>query len=136
MKTTSSPMDQIASALKSPHDGVIGLVDELLAVSRDHDLRLDWQDGKCRVRIVASGGSEEVDVPLRKSVMRAVLARVAALCNQQRRGSVSPYGGNGVLAVGGNGDALLHVTFANTADEQHLKLVRVLPAARQANDAK
>ncbi len=35
-----------------------------------------------------------------KSVFRAILARVATLCNEQSANSVSPYGGQGELVVG------------------------------------
>src|SRR5438034_906303 len=78
----------------------VGLVDELLAVSREHGFLLDWQAGHCRVRFLEGGPEGGLEVPLRKSVLRAALARVAVLSNQRNPNPVSPYGGQGELIVG------------------------------------
>jgi hypothetical protein len=65
---------------------------------------------------------EMVQVPLRKSVFRAILARVAVLCNERHPNSVSPYGGTGKVTVGSTPAAEVHVHFLNTPEEQSLEL--------------
>ena len=48
--------------------------------------------------------------------------RLAALCNEQSPGSVSPYGGEGELSIGTNPSAVFRVAFTNTPGEQVLEL--------------
>jgi hypothetical protein len=119
--------EQLRRALTTPSRGVLGLVDDLLAVSREQDIRLDWQTDHCRVRFRGDGPEELIEVPLRKSVVRAALARIAVLCNERNPNSVSPYGGQGELSVGTDPVTVFRVAFANTPDEQTLELVRVSP---------
>ena len=77
----------------------------------------------------AGGWEELIDIPLRKSVFRAVLARVAVLCNELRPDSVTPYGGQGELRGGANLQAEFSVKFVNTAEEQSLEMiVKAVPA--------
>lgn len=102
--------------------GVVGLVDDLLELGREHGLRLDFHDGYCSVRPLDAVTQDAIDVPLQKSVFRAVLARVAALCNERVPNSVTPYGGCGELSVGSNPAKLLRVSFVNTATEQQLNV--------------
>jgi hypothetical protein len=122
MNTTSQHTNGIRSALEHPTRGVVGLVDDLLKVCREHGLQLDWQADRCRVRSIGSDSEELVDLPLRKSVFRAILARIAALCNERSPNSVSPYGGQGELSVGADPPAVFRVDFVNTAEEQKLDL--------------
>jgi hypothetical protein len=98
------------------------LVEDLLAVCLEHGLQLDWQADRCRVRPPGGDWEELMGVPLRKSVFRAILARVAALCNEQAPHSVSPYGGQGELSVGASPTAVFHVAFVNTPEAQKLEL--------------
>ena len=82
MNTTSKHIRLLQGAIEHPSRDVVGLVDDLLAVCSQHGLQLDWQAGHCRAR---SNGGDWEDLPglaVRKSVLRAVLARVAALCNE------------------------------------------------------
>jgi hypothetical protein len=123
MSTTSQVSDEFRRALVHPTRGVAGLVDDLLGVCQKHGLQLDWQADRCRVRSFGGEWEELVDVPLRKSVFRAILARVAALCNERTPNSVSPYGGHGQLAVGADPRSVFRVTFANTPAEQKLELL-------------
>ncbi len=125
MSTASSLSDVVRRVIEHPTGGVIGLVDELLAVCPEHGLQLDWQAGRCRVRPLGSNGVDQFDVPLRKSVFRAILARVAALCNEQDPSSASPYGGQSRLSVGANPPSVFRVTITNTSAEQRLEVVRV-----------
>jgi hypothetical protein len=96
------------------------LVDELLTVSREHEIRLGWQAGRCQVNIPQTDPPEQIEVTVQKSVMRAVLARVAALCNERVPNSVSPYRGRGEVAI--DSTTVLRVSFVNTPDEQTLEL--------------
>jgi hypothetical protein len=124
MKTTSQLTASLADVFEHPSDGVVGLVDDLLRLCPEHGLHLDWQAGRCRVRSLGENGSQEVlDRPFRKSVFRAVLARIAALCNERSPGSVSPYGGQGKLVLESEPSTIFRITFVNTSDEQELTLV-------------
>src|SRR5438552_15960180 len=94
--------------------GVVGLVNDLLAACREHGLQIDWEGDRCRVRSAGGDWEEVADVPVRKSAFRAILARVAALCNERTPNSVSPYGGQGELSTGTNPPGVFRVVFTNT----------------------
>lgn len=128
MNTASPPAEAIRAVLRESTGGIAGLVDDLLTACREHGLELDCQAGRWRVRSSAAGWHELGDVPLRKSVFRAVLARLATLCNEQRPDSCSPYGGQGEIRVGSNPPMVFRVAFTNTPDEQRLQLTPDRPA--------
>lgn len=109
MSTVSPFAERIHDAFEQAHS-VVALVDELLALCCQQGLRLDWQDGTCRIRAEASPSGERIDVAIAESVFRAVLARIAALCNERSPQSVSPYGGQGELVAEG---ATYQVAFGN-----------------------
>src|SRR5437016_3972082 len=111
MSTASQVSDELRRALVHPTRGVAGLVEDLLAMCQKHGLQLDWQADRCRARSFGGDWEELVDVPLRKSVFRAILARVATLCNEQTPDSVSPYGGQAELSVGANPPSVFRITF-------------------------
>lgn len=123
MNNTSISVEQLRHVLTAPTRGVLGLVDELLALAREHGLRLDWNADRCQVQFRKSSSQDSIEVPLRKSVVRAALARVAVLCNQYKPNSVSPYGGQGELLVGSNPATTIRVAFVNTPDEQCLEMM-------------
>jgi hypothetical protein len=133
MSTASSLSGVFRRVLTHPTRGVIGLVDDLLTVCREQSLQLDWQAGRCRVRSRGSDWEELVDVPLRKSVFRAMLARLAVLCNEGTANSVSPYGGQGQLSAGANSPAVFRVAFTNTTTEQKLELTTETGPAVEAS---
>ena len=122
MNTPSTSPEFLRHALTTPTRGVLGLVDDLLAASCGHGIHLDWKADHCRVRFQEGGPPGWIEVPLRKSVVRAALARVAVLCNRRKPNSVSPYGGQGELLVGTNPTTAMRVAFVNTAEEQSLEL--------------
>jgi hypothetical protein len=122
MSTTSPFAEEIGRILAQPTRGIVGLLDDLLVACREHDLQLDWQAGHCRVHPFGGNGEKLLDVPLGKSVFRAILARVAVLCNERNPNSVSPYGGQGELVVGANPPAVYRVRVVNTPAEQKLEL--------------
>ncbi len=121
MNATSSLQEQLRHSLTTPTRGVLGLVEDLLLLSCEHGIRLEWNTDSCRTRFLDSPPGW-IEVPLRKSVFRAALARVAVLCNQRKPNSVSPYGGQGELTVGTDNMVALRVAFVNTPDEQTLNL--------------
>ncbi len=121
MNNSSSLADRLSRALTAPDRGVLGLAEELLAAAQEQDLRLEWLAGNCRVQFTDG----EAEVPLPKSVFRAVLACVATLCNERAAGGVSHYGDQGEVACG-EGSAI-RVVFVNTPEEQRLELTRVRP---------
>jgi len=136
MSTLSTAPDILRHALCTPTRGVLGLVDDLLTVSREHGIQLDWKADHCRVRFREGGQTGWIEVPLRKSVVRAALARVAVLCNQRNPNSVSPYGGQGELLIGTDSTTAMRVAFVNTPDEQSLELAPLgnesMPATPEA----
>jgi hypothetical protein len=137
MIDTSSTRERIQRALSCPSAGVVGAVDELLAIAAEHSFRLERHADGCRVRLLDSGSSDFVDVQIRSSVFRAILARISVLCNQQHSGCVSPYGGQGELAVGSNPATTLHVSLVNTPAEQSLELLRAgQPTATKCEQVK
>jgi len=116
--------ESIHRAFRPTPRAVVGLVDDLLALCREQELELDWHADHCRVRTVSVSAEETVEVPLSKSVFRAVLARLAALCNEHRPESVSPYGGEGELTIGTSPPMVCRVVFTNTPTEQRVQLTR------------
>jgi hypothetical protein len=130
MNTTSKLTETFRDAFKRPTRGVVGIVDDLLRLCPEQGLRLDWQADNCRILCRPRDSEEAIDVPLRKSVFRAILARIAVLCNERIPNSVSPYGGESELSIGINPPAVFRVTFANTPAEHKLSLTtEAKPAA-------
>ncbi|HLN30593.1 MAG TPA: hypothetical protein VK395_22830 [Gemmataceae bacterium] len=102
-------------------------------VCLEHGLQLEWQADRCRFRPLGGNWEELTDVNLRKSGFRALLARVAALCNERTPNSVSPYGGRGELSLGEDSGAVFRVTLVNTPAAQKLELLAL--AGRPAEAA-
>ena len=120
MNSTPELTTDLRQVLEHSAGSVVDLVDHLLSVCQERGLQLDWRLGVCRVS--AGGQEEKVETRLQKPVFRAVLARLAALCNELRPNSVTPYGGEGKVSTSACPGALFRVEFANTPDEQWLKL--------------
>ncbi len=91
--------DRVQVAFRPTRRGVVGLVDDLLDLCRLYQLRINFRDGHCCVRRLGADAQESLDIPVPKSVFRAALARVAAICNEQHPKSVTPYRGEGNIAV-------------------------------------
>lgn len=122
MTRTVPLTDQLRKALGPNPGGVVGLVDDLLRVCRGNRVRLDYRDDHCHVRSLGADENDLVDVPMPRATFRAVLARVAALCNERVPGSVTPYHGDGELAITSGPPAVFRVAFTNTTLEQRLEL--------------
>jgi hypothetical protein len=115
--------DLVRATLLRPTGGIVGLVENLLTLCGAHGLQLDWQPDRYLLRSPGKDWEELVDVRLRKSVFRAVLARFAVLCNETKPGSVSPFGGQGELRGGADSTVEIGVHFVNTPDEQRLEMI-------------
>jgi hypothetical protein len=122
MNTTSQLTEALRCAFEHPDRGIVGLVDDLLQLCPKDGLRLDWQGDRARLQIPNARKDEMMDLAIPRSALRAILARIAVLCNVQRANSVSPYGGQGELTAGTHGQAGFRVSFTNTAAEQRLEL--------------
>jgi hypothetical protein len=122
MNSKSPFSERLRGAFEPTESGVIGLVENLLDLSREQGLRFGWAGDQCHVRPLGPEPPETAEFPLPKSVFRAMLARLAALCNEHSPDSVSPYGGEGELPVGTNPRTLVRVAFTNTPGELGLEL--------------
>jgi hypothetical protein len=118
-------LELVRHVFRPTQRGVVGLVDDLLGLCREQELQLDWHADQCRVRAIGEESEESIEVALPKSVFRAILARLAALCNERNPGSASPYGGEGELTAGVDPDTLYRVVFTNTPDSQRVHLTRI-----------
>jgi len=121
----SSSLELVGQVLRPTNRGVVGLVSDLLRLCPEQGLELDWHGDHCRVRSPRVEPEESIEVPLPKSVFRAVLARLAALCNEGDPGSVSPYGGEGALKAGVDPATVCGVAFINTSSAQRVRLTRI-----------
>ena len=120
--------ERVRKAFTPTPRGVVGLVDDLLVLCRTHQLRINFQDNHCYIRPLGTDAQDSLDVPLPKSVFRAVLARIAALCNEHHPGSVTPYRGEGEITVPTPKSencvppSTCYVAFTNTPSEQRLEV--------------
>jgi hypothetical protein len=130
MSTASELFDVFQITTGHPAAGVVTVVDELLLFCQQQALRLEWRDGRCMVHLLPNGAIAQL--PVRRSVVRGILARLATLCNERNPGVVSPYGGQTRISFGDTLPALLDVSFTNTPDEQWLHLEPVSDGRRNA----
>lgn len=120
--------ERVQQAFRPTPRGVVGLVDDLLGLCRVHQLRLRFTEGHCSVHRLGADDGDALTVPLPKSVFRAALARVAALCNELQPGLVTPFRGEGEVVVPsplspkGSSPSTCYVSFVNTPTEQHLEM--------------
>jgi hypothetical protein len=122
MSIASPIAEALHHALTHPRHGVIGLVDDLLAMCQKHDLQIEWQTDRFRLRCSGGTWEELTNLPIRKSVFRAVLARIAALCNEKKSNTVSQYGGQCEWMTGESPPKVFRVLFTNTSAEQRIEL--------------
>lgn len=125
MNTPPSLPGAIREAIAHPAREIVGLVDDLLRLCQERGLQLDWRADCCRARPLGGGSDEVIENLLRKSLFRAILARVAALCNERNSNSVSPYGGQAEVTIGADPGTTVRVNFTNTPAEQRLELTPV-----------
>lgn len=116
--------DRIRKAFEPTKRGFVGLVENLLDLCREQGLQFDWRADRCLVRSLGAEPRESAEIPLPKSVFRAILARLAVLCNERAPNSVSPYGGEGEVSVDTSPPTVFRVAFTNTPEEQGLEVRR------------
>jgi hypothetical protein len=121
ISTSAEVTNALREIIVHPTGGVVGLVDALFELCARQGLHLDWRADQVHVRVDGGGWETVTGVAIRKSVFRAVLARVAELCVRHSPGAVSPYGGQAELALPNN-EGRLAVTFTNTSQEQLLQI--------------
>lgn len=120
--------ERVRQAFTPTPRGVVGLVDDLLALCQTYQLRILFEDGRCNVRRLGDDMKDSLVLPVPKSVFRAALARIAALCNEQHPHSVTPYRGEGEITVPSAGlesslpPSICHVAYTNTPSEQRLEI--------------
>jgi hypothetical protein len=98
------------------------LTEEILGACVGGDVEVERVGDRCVCRWTVSGNTQEATVPLPPAAFRTILARIAALCNERSPNSVTPYGGEGLLAVKGHPATVFQVAFVNTPNKQQLKL--------------
>ena len=100
--------------------GIVGLTEQLLEACVGREVVFKRVGDTCVCRWDENGETHEAPAPLPPAAFRTILARIAALCNEHRPYSVTPYCGEGLLAI--NGCQSLRVAFVNTTSEQQLKV--------------
>ncbi|HQU41210.1 MAG: hypothetical protein B7Z73_01920 [Planctomycetia bacterium 21-64-5] len=125
MSAVSDFRGKVEKVFERTPRGLLGLVDDLLRLGGQDGLSLTWHDGRCCVRTLSGGPQEATEIRVPKSVFRAILARVAVLCNERSRDSVWPYGGEGELAMSHGSASLLRIEFVNRPGEQRLVIDQV-----------
>ncbi len=122
MSATSSLSEILQNALDS-RDNLIEVVDGLLRVCAENDMHLRMLADSGLFRSTNRGRAEHAfKNPLTKSRFRAVLARIALLCNEATPGSASPYGGMGTVPISPDRLESVYVSFANTPDEPGISI--------------
>ncbi len=132
MPPISTTCDDIQAVLSRPSNGIVGIVDQLLTIARDHGLRLNWRQDHCEVEIRGPQRNDLLNISMENSVFRAILARSATVCRGDDGESLSPYGGRGTVNCGGDSTKCIRAVIANTPAEQRLELT---PEPSDANGA-
>jgi hypothetical protein len=122
--------DRLRRAFTPTQGGVVGLTDQLLEACVGSDVEFKRVGDRCVCNWTVSGETQEALVPLPPAAFRTILARIAALCNEHSPNAVTPYGGEGVLAVKGPAPTVVRVAFVNTPDELRLEVRRVAEDSR------
>ena len=110
---------------KAPSDGVIGLVEELLAFCRTGPFRLSWRPHRVCFEHALTGKPEEIEVTIRNSVMRAAVARLAVLASRGRPEAINPFGGEGQIQDDQHPEISYQIEFKNTEEVQFLEITPI-----------
>jgi len=116
--------DRLRRAFAPTRGGIVGLTDQLLEACAGSDVEFKRVGDRCVCNWTLTGASQEALAPLPPAAFRTILARIAALCTEHGPNAVSPYGGEGLLAVKGPPPTVVRVVFVNTPDEQRLEVRR------------
>jgi hypothetical protein len=121
---TQTADDLLRRAFAPTRGGIVGLTDQLLDAFAGSDVEFKRIGDQCVCNWTSNGESHEAAVPLPPAAFRTILARIAVLLNEQSPAAVTPYGGEGILALKGPPPALMHVAFISTPNEQRLEVRR------------
>ena len=103
MEESHAHLKEVSDILSGEPRPVVDLVEELLPAFQAQAMRLEWEDGTCRMTCLPVDETNVFSaVPFPRSAFRAILARIAVLCNEYQPNSVSPYGGDGVIVCESN----------------------------------
>lgn len=138
MISSQTVHDCLRRAFAPTQHGVVGLTEQLLEACIGSDVAFERVGDRCVCRWTARGETQEATVPLPPAAFRTILARIAVLCNERSPNSVSPYGGEGQLAIKDHPSAAVQVAFVNTSTIQRLELkglgAEVLAATARDHD--
>ncbi len=98
------------------------MTDQLLKSCVGSDVEFKRAGDHCVCRLTVDGETTEVLAPRPPSAFRTIVARVAVLCNEYNSIAVTPYRGEGLLAIKGSPPTVVRVAFVNTPDEQRLEV--------------
>lgn len=130
----SSLIDLIAEAINDSSQGVVGLVDQLLSLCGRADAGLDCTADVLQLTNL-DGTVDSTPNTLPRSVFRAALSRIAALCGAETDAEISPYGGTGKISANATSDREFLVEFENTPEHQRLQLITTQPVSTEGKDA-
>jgi len=106
--------------------GILGLVDDMLEHIVRNRLRLHWVRGGVTEIPLEAGEPRIYEFGFRNSAARAVIARLAVLCDDEtKRDPIYPYRGVGDFTDPRWPNVRFHVEFNNTPAEQRLELTPV-----------
>jgi hypothetical protein len=119
MSTYLDPALEIHRLFQQPEGGIVGVADQLLQKCRDHHVRMEWAESGLRIQIDSGPWQLLQGLALRKSIFRALLARLALLSNESGK-PCSPYGGSGEISIADDYSIMIQLT--NTPEQQQLAL--------------
>jgi hypothetical protein len=122
--------DRLQRAFVPTQGGIVGLTDQLLEACVGSDVEFKRVGDRCICNWTVGGETQEALVPLPPAAFRTILARIATLCNEHTPNAVTPYGGEGLLAVKGPPPTVVRVAFVNTPNEQRLEVRRDAEGSR------
>lgn len=131
MSPSQTAHDHLRRVFAPTQGGVVGLTDKLLEACVGSDVEFRRVGDRCVCRWTVGGETTEAPVPLPPAAFRTVLARVAALCNESSPDAVTPYGGEGLLALRDSPPMVVRVRFVNTPDDQRLEVRRDAERSRR-----
>ena len=108
--------------------GILDLVDDMLARCVNDQVRIVWCPGTVTEYPLSGRSPTSYEITLRNSAFRAVMARMAALCDRPDSEALSPYGGRGEFTDPRWPRVRFSVQFTNTPDEQRLELTPIIQA--------
>lgn len=121
MSVASAHLRTLQRDLSTPSDGIRSVAKTLIEAAQNYDMTLNWDNGRCLVTVKNDSVSESIEVPLRRSVIRATLAHLATLCKADHPDALSPYGGEGRITLNEHSGSHL-IVFVNSPTELRMDI--------------